>query len=767
MKLKRKLLLGILTVTSFSVLSLAAIACSPSTREKEKSTTNTNNKPKDEGNKPVTNTTDKPNTSTSSTNEDAIIQLVESKREIAKENNKELKFSDGNILPSLILPQDLIRFSEFYYNLVIKEQKVKYMYFDKLVPNDENGTLDFNVNYILNSSNEIHSEKLKYQNLEKVKLDDASFKKMIETYKSYYALRSDFFKIDSKSNLRKTSSIEVEKVKKENLKEYYDLDARFLYLNDVKVELLGVSKSDKKGYVKAKYKFTKGQFSSEFEVEIPGFKPDANSKALSPELTDYDAYQSLHDRTFSIGILNPSIHPADPNVPESKPISIDVPSTGTGWLLDYEKNDKSDFYNLFIATNVHVAVSLHNKIDNKKEGLFDYSSTANIETSGFLLGKSNNIMPYGVQKIQSANNPGVTYYSNTQPSLYFTQGPVKINSYFATENLYETPKIVFLGTDTFKPEVDSEYEPYFKDKTKKLWELNNKGGLPDLREQKIHGFKDFAVLNLKVNKKALENYPELKEWILKAIKSVDKSLILVSTFNYYNNDSKLPFMNPDPDSVVSDEKDKFKLNYKNEDMKKFYVAGYPVLRPTFENHENGQKYQLSQPTWSQNNMFGLTNETKNEKKDRYYLISNNYKDELNLTDAGFISRRQNGDWIQVFGRASIIDKSGLDGGASGSLVINKYGLPAGIFFGGLSDGSGSFERLIQDSDKKVKIPPFRENDDKNGKEYSLPAYNLLNGLNKTKYSKQKTSYLENLKEIYKNQGDFTSALFGKISTISK
>ncbi|EFF41120.1 MIP family Ig-specific serine endopeptidase [Mycoplasmopsis alligatoris] len=734
-----KLLLGTACIIAAPLL---AIACNSATKtENNKTENNTGSKPKDPVNKPNTpagNTVDK--------------QLSVSQKIEKYANEDKVRKNEFSVLPSEIFVFDLPGILTTYSKL-INEKVASKIDFKNIKPDNLTGTLSLDMEITLDTTGDKITKHFVVDGFKKQAITtQENLKNVMDNYVKFYGNDDSFFTLNDK-NVRKSSEVKGSEVTKENLKNYFEFSPKFLHINELKSELVSVKeKADKKGTLEVEYKTTYKDFSTTNKFDIEGFKN--GDSAFSPTLNDRDVYQLIHDREFSLGIISKRKGPKNPADPSEGLIDVDSPVFGTGWLLDYEKNDSSEFYNLFIATNVHVAVNVVNKKDNKSSnGKFDYIPAANNpESVGFALGRSSQIVPYSLKNTDKMYGPQPVYYGNSPVPQILTTPLYQTGGYNEVKkSLFELPTTVFMGYDTYKEsgEYFKAMNTYFK--TKASRSQDPRGELVGIDKQTIKPFRDFAVLNLKVNKKVLEEYPELKEWILKAIKSVDKTVEWFKAFKTYNNENKNAYMSKDYLSVENETDDTKKK------LGKFVVAGYPSLGLSLSG-QGHQPFNFNKLVWVQNNVVDSDDK-------RYSSIGNNTVEggrnsAVFNAPSGFFSRNNKNEWIHVTGASPKAIETSLEGGASGSLVMNEYGLPTGIYFGS-AVSFGAIELFVQHNDIQIDMKEFGA-ENSNPTKYILPKYNLIEGSEANGYKDQKTSYKENLKEIYKSQSGFTTALFGKL-----
>ncbi|WP_434337137.1 MIP family Ig-specific serine endopeptidase [Mesomycoplasma conjunctivae] len=436
------------------------------------------------------------------------------------------------------------------------------------------------------------------------------------------------------------------------------------------------------------------------------------------KLTDEQAYEKLKNRTFAIAFN--SIDRTDEN-----DINDIVPyePTGTGWLLDAAYNENKTEVMLYIATNAHVFARSFNTLDAKYKQTFpEYFTDTNKDekVESFIIGVPKK--EANIQAIDNNSNPGE---NNT--ALYFINKTLHENKRkkeIYIEGVFENPKTVFVALNIFDNQTNNQL---------KQTAISSPSG------DKINNGigKDFAVFGLKVNLTKLdelisknddnkENLQLLKEHIEKGIKDIQEDITKFKTQNYPNHDGQgIPYISYDYTSIYQKDitnKQELGINESailSPNTTKLYVLGYPNL--------GGQQ-------------FLMRNYPKNLDNKPFAISNDSFSNGLVLND--ILNNKRS---YSPFGFTTFIENSGLYYGASGSLVINDYGLPVGIYSAIQDKGSsvdisgkGGYTPFVQIADFDI---------------YGL-RHNLIDGTNKKLFPKQEKSYRQNLKKLSENEGEF-------------
>lgn len=285
---------------------------------------------------------------------------------------------------------------------------------------------------------------------------------------------------------------------------------------------------------------------------------DNPHKRKRTELTEREVFKHIYDRTFSLAFMSlcgyNTSNKSRNNSDNYGDFNVSF-NFGTGWLLDYVKNSKSNHYKLFIATNVHVANELRysGKFDpnNYQYGVENHSGLEEI----FYIGKS----------IGASLDPTVANSEKT-PTTYYTNIPDKnwdfsrkaTHNYFIIEpdvltKLIKQPKIIFAAIDFMKPEAEKIYS--YPNLIKVLYEeLTSPGSeVHKLREfqKNILGFKDFAILEFDYdedllnqllsenssNRKIVFELKRYRDWIRASLSEVDRVVSESKARNFTNKDN--------------------------------------------------------------------------------------------------------------------------------------------------------------------------------------------------------------------------------------
>ncbi|WNM13984.1 MIP family Ig-specific serine endopeptidase [Mesomycoplasma ovipneumoniae] len=466
---------------------------------------------------------------------------------------------------------------------------------------------------------------------------------------------------------------------------------------------------------------------------VPPFNPDfiqrgiENAKRLREQqkqelasnltkLTDAQAYEKLKNRTFAIAFN--SVDKTDENNPNDV---VKYEPTGTGWLLDAAYNENKSEVMLYIATNAHVFARSFNTLDTKYKDIFpEYFTEPNKgeKVDSFIIG-----VPKKEANIQAIDNNSRPDANNT-PVYFINKQLGERERDWYRWNFLIIPKTVFVALNIFDNQTNEQLKQT-SSTSPGSQKINNGIG------------KDFAVFGLKVNLAKLdeliskndankENLQLFKDHIEKAIVDIEQDIAKFQTQQYPNHDKKaVPYISYDYTSIYQKgiaEPEKLGISESailSPNTTKLYLLGYPSL--------DGQQ-------------FLMRNYPKNLTNKPFAISNDSFSNGLALNDILSPNRS-----YSSFGFITFIENSGLYYGASGSLVINDYGLPVGIYSavqtrGGNLDISG-----------KAGYTPFVQIADFDS--YGL-AHNLIDGTNKKLFPKQEKSYRQNLKKLSENEGEF-------------
>ncbi|WP_337892233.1 MIP family Ig-specific serine endopeptidase [Mesomycoplasma ovipneumoniae] len=433
------------------------------------------------------------------------------------------------------------------------------------------------------------------------------------------------------------------------------------------------------------------------------------------KLTDVQAYEKLKNRTFAIAFN--SVDKTDENNPDDV---VKYEPTGTGWLLDASYNENKTEVMLYIATNAHVFARSFNTLDSKYKHTFpEYFTEPNNgeKVDSFIIG-----VPKKEANIQAIDN-------NTRPDannnpVYFINKQLGEGSEIGIEGIFDNPKTVFVALNIFDNQTNEQLKQT-STTSPASQKINNGIG------------KDFAVFGLKVNLAKLdeliskndankENLQLFKEHIEKAIVDIEQDIAKFQTQQYPNHDKKaVPYISYDYTSIYQKgiaEPEKLGISESAilfPNTTKLYLLGYPNL--------DGQQ-------------FLMRNYPKNLTNKAFAISNDSFSNGLTLNDILSPNRS-----YSSFGFITFIENSGLYYGASGSLVINDYGLPVGIYSAVQTKGGNL------DISGKAGYTPFVQIADFDS--YGL-AHNLIDGTNKKLFPKQEKSYRQNLKKLSENEGEF-------------
>ncbi|MGX9394840.1 MIP family Ig-specific serine endopeptidase [Mycoplasma sp. 1781] len=466
----------------------------------------------------------------------------------------------------------------------------------------------------------------------------------------------------------------------------------------------------------------------QFPIIPPNFpglqkpKPAINKPEL--EIKQTEAYRKILDRSFAI-----SFNTITQSLDDGKRDKDEIPflSTGTGWILDYAwKNgvENSEELMLYIATNAHVYQYAYNALDNKlKETFPEYFTSEEQKDArvvsfgiGIPLGDAN------LEPIESGKHEGneniVSYFINSNDQKY-KNGVRDVK--LVGDQIFSNPKTVFVATDFFDKKTNEEIlkkHPNYQ---------------PNINKTQRIG-KDFAVFAIKIKfnelKKQAETNQDLKkllEHINKGINSINNDVTLFSSKQYPNHDkSKVPYIAYDYYSAYLHKEQYKNFDSENEilspNAKRIYIAGFP------SDNDSG------------NNQYFWKNYPKNIKIEDYTFTSKSFLSSAPVEN--LLSEKTISYGIGV--QAQVLNSS-LYYGASGSLAVNEFGMPVGIYSSlsaltpNIKDTTkwGAFTFLVQNSNDL----------------FYGPKHNLIDGSNKELYPNQEKSFRQNLK-ILSEQDDF-------------
>ncbi len=433
------------------------------------------------------------------------------------------------------------------------------------------------------------------------------------------------------------------------------------------------------------------------------------------KLTDAQAYEKLKNRNFAIAFN--SVDKTDENNPDDV---VKYEPTGTGWLLDAAYNENKTEVMLYIATNAHVFARSFNTLDSKYKDTFpEYFTEPNNgeKVDSFIIG-----VPKKEANIQAIDNNSRPDVNNTP--VYFINKQLGGGSEIGIEGIFDNPKTVFVALNIFDNQTNEQLKQT-SPTSPGSQKINNGIG------------KDFAVFGLKVNLAKLdeliskndankENFQLFKEHIEKAIVDIEQDIAKFQTQQYPNHDKKaVPYISYDYTSIYQKgiaEPEKLGITESailSPNTTKLYLLGYPSL--------DGQQ-------------FLMRNYPKNLTNKPFAISNDSFSNGLALNDILSPNRS-----YSSFGFITFIENSGLYYGASGSLVINDYGLPVGIYSAVQTKGGNL------DISAKAGYTPFVQIADFDS--YGL-AHNLIDGTNKKLFPKQEKSYRQNLKKLSENEGEF-------------
>lgn len=448
------------------------------------------------------------------------------------------------------------------------------------------------------------------------------------------------------------------------------------------------------------------------------------------KITEDKAYEKIKDRSFAIG-FNSVDYTIDPGTHETNTSVVPFIPTGTGWLLDYAwKNgqNQADELMLYIATNAHVYARAFNAMESKFKNNFpEYfaeESQKNARVDSFALAVPQKdadlkAIPSG-SSYEKQNN--LTWFVNTSDSALFSSDRSNKDLHFVDKDLFSNPRTVFVALNIF----DSA------DNSKLVDQYNNNA------QRKYIG-KDFAVFGVKVNyKKLMEEAKHnnalelLLDHIKKAMKSIGTDVQTFKNDKYLNHDPQdVPYLSFDYPSAWSDKEKGITLNANTSlNIERAYILGFPSI-------SGRQMLWRNYPSNSSipRDVFNGLSFTKG-------LPINQPLDEHTQASG--------------FGFNANVDYSSLSYGASGSMVVNEYGLPIGIYstVSIARNNTGDSETNTSNKGGFTFLVQVHDDPEKG------PAHNLIDGTDSHKFPKQQKSYRQNLRYLTNNNSsDFKD--FGK------
>lgn len=502
-------------------------------------------------------------------------------------------------------------------------------------------------------------------------------------------------------------------------------------------------------------------------------------KPNAPELPTPEIYKRIWDRTFSFltlyGCLNEDYSPA---------FGI---SGGTAWLLDYAYSAKENKYKLFFATNAHVAQAVEEWGEFEPENYKYGNKKKSREKFYYFLGKTEN--PSFTSKNQLSKQTTSFYFGTPEKDYNLLHRLTKLREaklHNVWSRAIKKPKVLYAAINFMNPDAVEQFQGIWKDHYNLLSERKRqRTGLPLPAIRKTKYYKDFAVLEYEVDMatveesaKELQGDPlavkeiqKFKKWVSDAVSEVARARDESARLSYTNknnfSDTWWDFSdNLGAVSYYNTVKEESKKK-NNKITEKFYHGGYPASNLLSKSGTDLDDYGM------------------------YWRHS-----EQNLIDSERLSRDENNNYIdlQPFFRATWFlnykdqqlhsfgythyGMSGTDGGASGSLVTNKEGLPVSILWGGRgildmdtwayeTDKIFIFDSFAQSSkviEKKIEIT-LKEGEIRYNfvPEFIHHPYNLIDGTDRSRYPMQLTSYRGALNAVYPNgvfnDGNASTALF--------
>lgn len=451
--------------------------------------------------------------------------------------------------------------------------------------------------------------------------------------------------------------------------------------------------------------------------ENPFTLPNSDQHVLG----ENQVYQDIYNRTFALGFHG---------LEQDQKSIINYLTQGTGWLLDYAWNSNKTKVMLYLATNAHVYGASYAPLDTKYKSIFpeyfnDDSETNVTTIKGISIGKAKKNV--NLNQIENGTDPGLANYVNWFSNISINNHDRNAKDTTVITNIISPPLTVFLAVNFFDDLA-----------TKKIIaKMNSTQFQNDPGNNTKFIGKDFAVFGLEINYHSLKSQivnntklSELKEQIDQAIKSLDDSISYFKNTNVPNHYLKdLPYLsvdyksmyrlNPLNQTLTTD------YNFKNfySNTRKIHIAGYPAAdgRQLFmRNYPKNARTQQNKQGVFNRHSFSLTSETVNFFGNKFTKI----------------------DGVERVANSSLFY------GASGSLAMNEYGLPVGIYTN--ISRSNDYKDLSGDGYISFLIKTVDEFYDFTGSTPADPivyAHNLIDGSNKTKYPRQKKSYRENLKVI--------------------
>lgn len=394
------------------------------------------------------------------------------------------------------------------------------------------------------------------------------------------------------------------------------------------------------------------------------------------KITQQQAIEKLKNRSFSVGFGF-----------KEKSEQVYDNYTGTAWLFDYAFDQNKQNIVLFLATNLHVYNRQTNTLSEQDKAKFpEYGTNEDSKNTNFFLGVpqtniNTNPIPNNTTPSLETNRPKL--YSNLPDSVSDKQGSTSIG------DILGNPQTVFAAIDIFDSASNSQ-----------LKRTAAVAPGSEYTDQKL-GF-DFAIFAVEIKYSQLSSttHKELKEHIDNAIKSFDDDIKILK----HDQDTLyIPF------DYATSYNENQRRNLKPE---RIYIGGYPKVSNTA-------------PVFMTNTSTDLDHTITYERN----TFSNNL-----VVNPVFDSKRA----TVPFGYSFNVKNSSLYYGASGSMVLNEYGVPVGIY--------STVENTESPSDlsKRGGFIQLILTKDAPGTSY---AYNLIDGSDKTKTPKQEKSYRQNLGKL--------------------
>ncbi|EFF41133.1 conserved domain protein [Mycoplasmopsis alligatoris A21JP2] len=321
-----------------------------------------------------------------------------------------------------------------------------------------------------------------------------------------------------------------------------------------------------------------------------------------------------------------------------------------------------------------------------------------------------------------------------------------------------------MNKKAIEPFEESMKKPY-EDELARLQKSNSNYLREDPKLMVDFGIFEFDV-NLDLDN---SNNKEFSSWIKSAIESFDQTNNFLKSNIVPNHDGKnIPYITYDYGSITNEFKDT-KTKYPNLEFSKtkphfVHLAGYPYnsINKSFYWTTNNisERYEKNTGKKSPDTEFDTPGGGKQTwpgtiypNEDMSSFGKNNPRSHLNNFTYSSLNI-WNRIFLEGYGYTSSSILSGLGSGASGSLAMNEYGLPIGIYTG---SSTSDYSHLYPDSSERIDggnfsywVQNFTSVAKRNGKEVVMPAYNLIDDTNRARYGLQKTSYRSNLRILYPN-----------------